>query len=94
MRMTYSKFQAGFSLKTSTVDQVFRFLCLCWKYVKIRKGHLYIAFVDLKAAFNLIPRNLLWESLRDQSVPMELLRQIIRLHEGNFAKVRWDLGAN
>lgn len=84
-----TQFQAGFRTKIGTVDQVFRFLCLVWKYIMIRKGHLCIAFVDLKAAFDLVPRNLLWKPLLERGVPGTILLQIIRLHQDNWAKVRW-----
>lgn len=84
-----SKYQAGFRKKTSTIDQVFRFLRPCWKYISLRKGSLYVSFVDLKAAFDMVPRRLLWSCLKDLGVPIQLLAQIIRLHEGTYANVRW-----
>lgn len=84
--------QDGFRLKTSTIDQVYRLSCLAWKYTKLKLVHLYVAFIDLKAAFDSIPRDLLWGTLRQQAVPEEILKQIVRFHEGNFAKVRWGTG--
>ena len=39
--------QVGFRKKTSTIDQMFRFLLIYWKTVILNKGSLYVAFIDL-----------------------------------------------
>ena len=61
--------QAGFRTKTSTIDQAFRFAILYWKYVSLEKQNLYVAFIDLRAASELVPRETLWYVLREMDAP-------------------------
>ncbi|KAJ1143384.1 hypothetical protein NDU88_009693 [Pleurodeles waltl] len=61
--------QAKFRKKTSTVDQASRFLALFQKKVLFGKGQLHVAFVDLKPAFHLVPRQKLWQVLRASGCP-------------------------
>ena len=81
--------QAGFRCHIRTVDQVFRLLVIIWKYINIKGEHLYIAFLDLRAAFDLVPRPVLWDTLRSIGIPGPLVDVISRLHAQNFAQVRW-----
>ena len=64
-----TEFQAGFRKKVSTVNQVFRYQMIKWKTVDLNKGSLYLVFVDLKAAFNLVSRSRLWATLHDIGLP-------------------------
>lgn len=84
-----SSFQAGFRESISTIDQVFRFNLLYWKTVTLKKGSMYAAFVDLRAAFDLVPRSRLWATLRELGLLPELVTLLERLHEGNRARIRW-----
>lgn len=84
-----SPLQAGFRAYTSTINQVFRFVLLHWKVVVLGKGSMYAAFVDLKSAFDLVPCSRLWATLQALGLPIELLTLLKRLHEGNYAKIRW-----
>ena len=84
-----SNFQAGFRPCISTVDQVFRFNMIRWKTVDLGGGSLYLAFVDLMAAFDLVWRPKLWEVLRQLAIPEKLLNVIIQLHWNNYASIRW-----
>lgn len=81
--------QAGFRQKVGTMDQVFRFSATYWKTVSIGKGSLYLAFIDLKTAFDLVPRAKLWQVLQDMGLPRYLFELIKRLHEGTYARIRW-----
>ena len=84
-----SPYQAGFRKKVSTIDQVFRLQLIVWKYIKLQKQHLYVAFVELKAAFDLVPRSMLWRSLGEMGVFYDLVNILERLHSQKYAKVRW-----
>lgn len=83
-----SPYQAGFRSRQSTVDQIFRLQLIFWKTVTIEGGSLYVIFVDLKSAFDLVPRENLWKVMRDLGIPPYLLEIIMRLHEENYAQVR------
>lgn len=84
-----SPYQAGFRKNISTIDYIFRLQLLYRKTVSIEDGSLYLIFVDLKTAFDLVPRAKLWDVLRDLGIPLYLLSLLMRLHEGNFAHVRY-----
>lgn len=84
-----SHLQAGFRAKTSTIDQVFCFLLIVWKSVVLNKEHMYVVFVDLCAAFDLIPWGKLWVALEDMGMPINLLHIVLRLHTDNYTQVRW-----
>lgn len=66
------------------MDQVFRFQKLRWKTVDINQGSLFVAFIDLKAAFDMGPRSKLWGSLRNMGIPLPLLDIIMRRHADNY----------
>lgn len=85
-----STLQAGYRPHISTIDQVFRFMMIYRSTVIIAGGTLYAAFIDLKSTFDLVPRNTLWDSLKELGMPPELLRIIVKLHELNYAQVRWS----
>lgn len=81
--------QAGLRSKVSTIDQVFRLQLIYWKNVVMEGGSLYLTFVDLKSAFDLVQRAKLWGILRDMGVPSYLCHQIERLHKDTFARARF-----
>lgn len=91
MTMRLSIYQAGFRPHVSTTHQVFRFIMLYWNTVVLGGGTLYAAFIDLKSAFDLVPRNKLWNTLNKARMPAEILSFIIKLHDATFAQVRWGL---
>lgn len=84
-----SDLQAGFRAGTGTIEQSLRLLMLYWKVVVLGKGSLYLAFIDLRTAFDLVPRQQLWRILQEMGMPHYLLSLIVRLHTSNFAQVRW-----
>lgn len=80
--------QAGFRPNQSTTDHVLVLHHLAQKYSSSNRGQLCAAFIDLKAAFDSIPRRLLWEKLARWGIDRRLLWLIIQLHEGSAARVR------
>lgn len=53
------------------------------------KGSLYAAFVDLRSAFDLVPRSRLWVTLRELGLSDNILTFVMRLHVSNHARIRW-----
>ncbi|XP_078518868.1 uncharacterized protein LOC144784041 [Lissotriton helveticus] len=83
-----SPYQAGFRKEVSTVDQVFRLNMIYWRAAIFDGGSLYTIFVDLRAAFDLVPRGKLWSVLSEMGVPADILLILRRLHHNNYARVR------
>ena len=68
----------------STIDQISALRRIIDKTREFRKGrHLYIAFIDLKAAFDSVDRAWLWAILTCIGVPGKILRLFKKLY-GDF----------
>lgn len=80
--------QAGFRPGRSTVDQCSVLSHLIFKQVSKSNAKLYIAFLDLKAAFNSINRGLLWQKLERIGIEKRLLLLIQRLYSNTSCRVR------
>jgi len=56
------------------------------------KSNLLCCFVDFRKAFNMVPRNNLWNRLEELNVPFELRIAAIRLYENVIAKLKRNEG--
>ncbi|XP_048759445.2 uncharacterized protein LOC125669044 [Ostrea edulis] len=82
----YLKSNCGFRVKRSTIDMVFSFRQLQEK-CREQQMPLYIAFIDLTKAFDLVSRDGLFKALRKIGCPItvQLNRVLPYQHEGDFA---------
>ncbi|KAJ8012365.1 hypothetical protein DPEC_G00041950 [Dallia pectoralis] len=79
--------QCGFRPGRGTTDQLFtlaRILEGAWEY----SHPVYMCFVDLEKAYDRVPRDLLWEVLREYGVRGSLLRAIQSLYAQSMNCVR------
>ena len=74
--------QAGFRAGFSTIDHIFTLYGLVQKHLQ-RHTKFYVAFVDLKKAFDTVNRNALWAVLRKAGVNGKLYRAL----KGIYASV-------
>ena len=51
---------------------------------------LYVLFVDLRKAYDSVPRQALWKVLEKYGVPEKMLNVVKSFHEGMHAEVRVD----
>ena len=65
--------QAGFRKNRSTFDHCIVLNHLAEKYMGCHGNGLFAAFIDLKSAFDSIPRGNLWEKLYSSSIDKRLL---------------------
>ena len=56
------------------------------------KSNLFCCFVDFRKAFDMVPRNNLWNRLEELNVPFELRAAAIRLYENVIAKLKRNGG--
>ena len=79
--------QCGFRPGRGTTDQLFtlaRILEGAWEYAQ----PVYMCFVDLEKAYDRVPREILWEVLREYGVRGSLLRAIQSLYDQSESCVR------
>ena len=79
--------QCGFCKGRGCIDMVFCARQLFEKSIE-DDCSLYVLFVDLKKAYDSIPRAALWQVLKKLGVPPTMLSVIRSFHEGMVAKVR------
>ena len=81
------EFQCGFRKGRGCIDMIFVARQLIEK-VREHNEALYILFVDLKKAYDSIPRQSLWKALEKCGVPPRMLAVVKSFHEGMHAEVR------
>ena len=85
----YPEAQCGFRAERSTIDMIFSLRQLQEKCREQRRP-LYIAFIDLTKAFNLVSRSGLFTLLQRIGCPPKLLRIITSFHEDTQGTVQYD----
>ena len=85
----YPESQCGFRSNRSTVDMIFSLRQLQEK-CKEQQQPLYIAFIDLTKAFDLVSRDGLFKILPLLGCPLKLLSFIKSFHDGSRGTVQYD----
>lgn len=83
--------QFGFMPGRSTTDAIFAVRRVCEKYLE-QGQQLHCVFIDLKKAFDSVPREVLWDSLRRKTVPEPYIRAIQDMYQGSESVVRTAVG--
>ena len=86
LQMTQRPQQSGFTAGRSTIDAILAVRLLPELHRQFNRP-LYVAFVDIKSAFDSVDRNALWKALRARGIPGILLNLTEDLHT-HTAKVR------
>ena len=79
--------QSGFTPGRSTSDAVLALRLLSELHREFNRP-LYVAYVDLKSAFDSVDREALWKTIRGIGTPDILLNLIKDLHRGTHSRVR------
>jgi len=79
--------QSGFTAGRSTVDAILALRLLSELHCAFNQP-LYVAYVDLKSAFDSVDRAALWKALRSTGVPQIILDLIKDLYTGTQSRVR------
>jgi hypothetical protein len=82
--------QAGFRKGRGTMDNVYILNYIIGNEIKKRGSKIYAFFVDLKAAFDNVERDLLWEYLRKKGINEHLVTKIEEIYEETISRVRVD----
>ena len=83
--------QFGFMPGKSTTDAIFALRLLMEKY---REGQqqLHCVFVDLEKAYDRVPREVLWNCMRQSGVAERYVNMVQDMYEGSMTKVRCAMG--
>ena len=79
--------QSGFTTGRSSIDAILALRLLSELHQAFDKP-LYVAYVDLKSAFDSVDRTALWKALRATGMPKILLNLIEDLYRGTSCQVR------
>ena len=85
----YPESQCGFCSKKSTVDMIFS-LCQLQEKSREQNQPLYLAFIDLTKAFDLVIRDGLFNMLPQIGCPPKLLSIVRSFHDGMMSIVQFD----
>lgn len=85
----YPESQAGFTVGTSTTNMIFSLRQLQEKCREQRKP-LYMAFIDLTKAFDLVSRSGLFQLLERTGCPPQLLRILQSFHTDMHGTIQFD----
>jgi hypothetical protein len=78
--------QAGFRKGRGTMDNVYILNHIIGNEIKKRGSKIYAFFVDLKAAFDNVERDLLWEYLRKKGINEHLVTKIEEIYEETMSE--------
>ena len=81
--------QCGFRRGRSCTDQIFSLLQITEKLYEHRKCG-FILFIDLRKAYDSVPREALWRGLQCLGVPPKLILLVAAFHAGMMARVRFN----
>ena len=84
--------QYGFRPGKSTMEPIFALIIIQEKYLEKRK-ELNLVFVDLEKAYDRIPRDLIWWSLRKRGLEEQYITVIRDIYERSKTKVRTLTGS-
>lgn len=84
-----NEYQAGFRQGYSTVDNIFNLSSIAHIYIKSMKKRLYAFFVDLKAAFDTIPRQALFYKLYSIGISSKIINTIRQFYTNTKSAV-WN----
>lgn len=79
--------QAGFRAGRSTVDHLFCITQLSEKMTAVNK-ELHLLYVDLKKAYDSVPLNKLWESLKTTNINTNLIKAVQQLYKNCQIKIK------
>ena len=82
--------QAGFRVGRSTTEQIFNLKILCEKYLQ-HQQNLYHVFIDLRKAFDVVWRAVLWATMRKYNIKANLVRAIDHLYGNAIRAVRMNV---
>ena len=86
-----SERQFGFMPGRSTTEAIYLLRGIMEKY-RCRRRDLHMVFIDLKKAYDRVPRDVLWKALKKKGVGVAYIQAIQDMYNGVLTKVRTPRG--
>ena len=83
--------QLGFMKGRGTTDGIFCLRQLMEKF-REKQRDLHMVFTDLEKAYDRVPRQEIWRSLREKMVPEKYVRMIQEMYRITYTRVRSSVG--
>ena len=83
--------QLGFMKGRGTTDGIFCLRQLMEKF-REKQRDLHMVFIDLEKAYDRVPRQEIWRSLRERMVPEKYVRMIQEMYRNAWTRVRSSVG--
>lgn len=80
--------QFGFRRGKGTMEAVFILSEIIEEGIRKEKGKIFVCFTDLKAAFDLIKRQRIWEILRKKEVQEKMVKKLEEIYDQTIAKIK------
>lgn len=83
-----NKGQTGFRKKLGTIDNIYTLNYIIYKYTSVERKKLIALFVDLKATFDSVNREKLWEVMEKRGISERMKRKIKRIYRETRSRVK------
>lgn len=80
--------QAGFRKKRSSIDNIYILKTVAKKEIHKKKGKLYAFFANLKAAFDKVNRQMLWQKMRKYGINGKLIKVIENIYQETTCRIK------
>lgn len=80
--------QTGFRKKLGTIGNIYTLNYTIYKYTSVEKKKLIALFVDLKATFDSVDREKLWEVMEKKGISERMKRKIKRIYRETRSRVK------
>lgn len=80
--------QAGFKKKRSSIDNIYILKTVAEKEIHKKKGKLYAFFADLKAVFDMVNRQMLWQKMRKYLINGKLIKVIENIYQETTCRIK------
>ena len=78
--------EAGFRSGYSTIDHIFSLQSIIKNYLSKGRGRFYVLFIDFTKAFDCIPRNKLWQVLKNKAIKGKMLNILKSMYKNVFSE--------
>lgn len=81
------KDQAGFTAGKSCVDHIYTIRQLVEKK-KAKNREIHLAFIDIKKAYDSVPRSRLWDAMQEMGLEIGLIQAVKTIYQNNMVKIK------